>query len=110
MTILNRREWRALKALRDGGYVSGETPPLDSYGQELNALVARKMVYRRIYREGRSGDLYRLTLQGTDYLRDHDLWFLTKKNFFGTTGRVVAYILAYCLGMATWKLLEFYIQ
>jgi len=68
------------------------------------------MVYRRIYLEGRSGDYYRLTLEGTDYLRDHDLWFLAKKNFFGTTGRVVAYILAYGLGLATWKLLEFYIQ
>ena len=104
MATLKRREYRALKALSDGGFVSGKTPPLDRYGQELNALVARKMVYRRIGLEGRSGDFYRLTLQGTDYLRDHDLWFQTKKNFFGTPGRVLAYILAYCLGMATWKL------
>jgi len=110
MAILNRREWRALKALSDGGFVSGKTPPLDRYGRELDALVARKMVYRRIYLEGRSGDSYRLTLLGTDYLRDHDLWFQTKKNFFGTTGRVVGYILAYGLGLATWKLLEFCIQ
>jgi hypothetical protein len=110
MAALNRREYRALKALSDGGFVPGETPPLDRYGRELDALVARKMVYRRIHLEGRGGDFYRLTVQGTDYLRDHDLWLQTKKNFFGTPGRVVAYFLAYGLGMATWKLLELYFK
>ena len=119
MTVLNRREHKALKILAArGGKVPTEDPALAGYKVEFKALLERNLVEAQgfgitIFDPGNPDDVkgardfdYHMTLAGTDYLRTHGFWAGTRK----TAGIILIPVLIYLLGALAWKILSPYVD
>ena len=100
---------KAETAINSGDKVFFESDPL--FLAQRDELAIRELICfeKKKWVNGKTEySKHQLTVKGYDLLDNAEFWPKLQKAILGSTGRIVAHILSFCLGMAVWELLRPY--